>query len=66
MTTEKAIDTKAAAEYVDFAAHTLEQWRSDGCGPEYIKIRRAVRYYPSALDRWLRQAATVVKPRKVI
>ncbi len=66
MTTEKAIGTKEAAEYIDYAPHTLEQWRSDGCGPEYIKRGRQVRYYPSALDRWLKQTATVVRPRKLI
>jgi predicted DNA-binding transcriptional regulator AlpA len=32
---------------------TLTQWRSDGKGPEYLKIGRYVRYRWDAVNEWL-------------
>jgi hypothetical protein len=32
---------------------TLERWRTDGCGPEYVKVGHRVLYKQSAVERWL-------------
>jgi hypothetical protein len=32
---------------------TLEMWRSNGDGPEFVKVGRLVRYEQSALEQWL-------------
>jgi len=48
-----ALDTKAAAQYIGLAAHTLEKMRSSGGGPKYMKLGRAVRYSPDLLDEWM-------------
>jgi len=32
---------------------TLAEWRSDGKGPQYLKIGRYVRYRWSAVNAWL-------------
>jgi excisionase family DNA binding protein len=41
------------AEYLRKPEGTLEQWRSRGGGPEYLKIGRHVRYQLSAVNAWL-------------
>lgn len=61
------LDTQAAADYLFYAAHTLETWRSEGSGPIYHKRGpKYVYYLQSELDDWRRQRETVIKPRKVI
>lgn len=49
------LDTQAAADYINMSRQFLEiaRHRGDGSGPEYIKLARAVRYRPAALDRWM-------------
>lgn len=37
---------------------TLERWRTDGCGPDYVKVGHRVLYKQSAVERWL-EAQTV-------
>lgn len=45
------------AEVADFLRevpkHTLEQWRSQGKGPKYLKVGRHVRYRWSDVNAWL-------------
>lgn len=36
-----------------FPSSTLKYWRTNGEGPNYVKIGRYVGYRLSALDRWL-------------
>lgn len=47
------LDTKAAAEHLGLAKVTLDMWRSQGRGPRFVKMGRAVRYRMSDLDRWV-------------
>jgi predicted DNA-binding transcriptional regulator AlpA len=35
------------------SAKTLERWRGDGEGPDYVRVGRRIRYRASALDAWL-------------
>lgn len=47
------LDTAAAAIYVGFSKPQLEIWRSQGGGPPYLKLARAVRYSRADLDAWM-------------
>ena len=31
---------------------TMQRWRQEGIGPEFLKLGRLVRYRKSDLDRW--------------
>jgi excisionase family DNA binding protein len=50
------------AEMLGVPKHTLDQWRSKGSGPDYLKIGRHVRYRWSAVNAWL-DAQTSARPR---
>jgi predicted site-specific integrase-resolvase len=41
---------KEAAEVLGLSAHTLNDWRVKGKGPEYCKLEGAVRYSVEALQ----------------
>ena len=43
--TPEYLDTQGAAEFIGLSKLTLEQWRSEGQGPTYCKVGRAIRYY---------------------
>jgi predicted site-specific integrase-resolvase len=46
------LTTMAAAVFLGLAQHTLEQWRTDGKGPAFIKMGAAVRYHKDDLIAW--------------
>jgi len=46
------LSTAQAAHYVGLSHRTLEKMRTNGCGPEYRKHGRYVRYHIDALDAW--------------
>lgn len=52
----KLLDTKAAAPLVGVAVGTLENWRSQGVGPRFIKTstgrRGKVLYDPADIEAW--------------
>lgn len=42
-----------AAKFLNFSISTLRNWRSEGKGPEFIKIsQRTVRYRRRELNAW--------------
>lgn len=47
------MDTKSAAAYLGLAERTLENKRSNGTGPKFVK-RGRVFYFRDDLDEWLR------------
>lgn len=52
---EELLDTKAAAPRVGVAPGTLENWRSLGVGPRFIKTagrRGRVLYDPADIEAW--------------
>lgn len=54
---DEAIDTVAAGRVVGVAPGTLENWRSQGKGPQYVKapgLRGAVRYRVADLRAWMK------------
>lgn len=51
---ETLATTEEVATFLkDIPKHTLEQWRSQGKGPKYIKVGRHVRYRWSDVNAWL-------------
>lgn len=51
-----------AADLLRLSSRTLQAWRSQGVGPEYIKAGRAVRYRRSALVAWTNENTIIPAP----
>lgn len=47
------MNTEQAAAKLGFAPATLERWRSQGVGPAFVRVNRAVKYRQVDLDRWV-------------
>lgn len=56
MDDKRPLKTNEAAEILDLKPATLEIWRSQGKGPRFLKIGRAVRYRLSDLEEYLDNA----------
>jgi predicted DNA-binding transcriptional regulator AlpA len=56
------LDTKEAAGYLGLAAITLQIWRSQGRGPRYVRMGRAIRYRMADLDTWVDQQTREPEP----
>lgn len=56
------VSTKDAAKILGLSFHTLNQYRTHGTGPKFVKYGRIVRYRLSDLQTWLweRSAKTAV------
>ena len=49
-----AMTTAEAARYLEMSEATLKRWRSQGIGPDFIRLgMRKIRYRQDDLDRWL-------------
>jgi excisionase family DNA binding protein len=46
---------KEAASRLGLSASTLNKWRTQGRGPRFVKLGRAVCYRPSDLDGWVHE-----------
>jgi hypothetical protein len=46
-------DPVRAADYLKISEKTLANWRSQGGGPNYLKVGSRVQYEQDELDRWL-------------
>jgi hypothetical protein len=55
------LSTEEASEYIGVPVGTLENWRSQGFGPPYAKLPKAVRYPRAGLDGWM--TANLVTPQ---
>jgi excisionase family DNA binding protein len=62
------LTVKEAAEYVGLSQHTLNQMRSGGRGPRFLKLGRSIRYDTRDLDIWLdrnkRRSTNETQPRR--
>lgn len=47
------ISTLQLAEMLQISPRTLERWRVDGNGPQYMKAGRRVLYDRSEIESWL-------------
>ena len=52
---ENLLTTGEAARELDLATGTLQNWRSLGEGPDYIKHRRSVYYLRSEIEQYKRE-----------
>jgi hypothetical protein len=43
------------ARQINISERSLERWRVEGAGPEFVKAGRKVLYRPQDIERWLRQ-----------
>ncbi len=48
-----AVDTKGASERIGLAVKTLENMRTRGDGPQFMKLGRMVRYRIADIDAWM-------------
>ena len=48
-----ALPVREAAKYLGLSTSTLNKLRCSGGGPPFLKLGRAVRYYPDDLKEWL-------------
>lgn len=52
------LDNNEMADYLNISPGTLNNWRTKGKGPEYLKINgKLVRYQKSAGDRYIKKSA---------
>ena len=62
------LTVQKAAEYVGLSQHTLNQMRSGGRGPRFLKLGRSIRYDTRDLDIWLdrnkRRSTNETQPRR--
>lgn len=52
---KKALTPKQVEEAYGLDAGTLANWRTQGKGPEYVKVGGKVLYMVDKLEAWLRQ-----------
>lgn len=57
---ERLLTETQAADLLRLSSRTLQAWRSQDVGPEYVKAGRAIRYRRSALFEWMDRST--VKP----
>jgi hypothetical protein len=53
---------KAAAVYIGSNTRTMANWRSQGKGPDYVKIGGVVKYRQSSLDRFIKAGEVSLGP----
>ncbi len=56
----RLLTTPEAARCLGLATGTLQNWRSQGVGPKFVRLRRAVRYDAAVLEEFIRQNQTIV------
>jgi len=52
---EDCLNTAQAARELQIATGTLQNWRSRGEGPDFIKHRRNIYYLKSEIKRYIRE-----------
>jgi predicted DNA-binding transcriptional regulator AlpA len=50
---EELVACDKIAKMLGIATQTLANWRSEGCGPRYLKVGRLVYYRRSDISAWL-------------
>jgi excisionase family DNA binding protein len=58
VSSEKYLKPSEAAELLRSSKSTLAKLRLSGAGPNFVRIRRAIRYRQSDLDRWMEKSLT--------
>lgn len=50
---EEVLDTDGLAVFLKVSRRTVQDWRVEGTGPDYIKLGRRVRYRMSDVQAWM-------------
>lgn len=50
---EQLLTEAEAARLLTLSVRTLQNYREDGSGPEFIRVGRRIIYEPAAIRRWL-------------
>lgn len=53
-------DTPELAKYLGQSRRTLEDWRRDKKGPDYVRLPKGVRYRREDVRRWLEEQVVKV------
>jgi excisionase family DNA binding protein len=57
------LTTAEAATYLSLSPRTLESWRSQLRGPQYVKVSgKAIRYRPEDLEQWVNESIETGQP----
>jgi excisionase family DNA binding protein len=60
-TTEDLKTPLELAERLKIQPRTLQDWRSTGRGPKFVRVGRVIRYRESDIEKWLDQQAEKVE-----
>ena len=52
------IDQNQLADYLNVSPRTLENWRTNGIGPKYIKLGKLARYRLEDVNQYLDNLST--------
>ena len=55
---ETIVTSKAVAAHLQVGVQTLAKWRSEGRGPRYLRMGRAIRYRMSDIDEFIKNNVT--------
>lgn len=57
-TSDRLLDTRAAARRLGLSPGTLQNWRHRGQGPAYVRLGTAVRYIEGDLAEFIKMGRT--------
>jgi hypothetical protein len=66
MQVTKMLTTKEAAALLGRPSSTLERWRCEGRGPDYVKEEGGVRYYQDHLREYIRRNTRTSSVRALV
>jgi hypothetical protein len=66
MTVGKMLTTREAAAVLGRPHSTLERWRCEGRGPDYVKAEGGVRYYEDHLREYIRRNTRTSSVRALV
>ncbi|VTZ27568.1 hypothetical protein MPC1_5930002 [Methylocella tundrae] len=49
----KLLDENGVADFLNVKVATLQSWRVKGCGPDFVRVGRCIRYRPSDILAWV-------------
>lgn len=55
---DELLTTVEVAQYLRVGVNTLEQWRSRGKGPAFVRVGRRVRYRRREIEEWMEHQET--------
>ena len=64
MDKERLVNEYEAAKILSLKVQTLRNWRSNLCGPAYLKLGRCVRYRIEDLEQFIKERRIVPECKK--